>query len=66
MIHEECLNALLDGKEVNLFNLATIRQLEIKGHSRNSLNGMIEVEDRTILKAKVFNTLKREWEYTND
>ena len=65
IIHDECLEALAQGKEVNLFDVALIRPAFKKGHRRNSLNGMIEVPDRVVLKTRVAPKLNTEWKYIN-
>jgi nucleoid DNA-binding protein len=66
IIHDEVLNQLLEGNEVNLFGLASIKPVFKKGHKRNSFEGEIEVPDRMVLKSRVYPRLKNEWKEYND
>jgi nucleoid DNA-binding protein len=66
MIREECIEALISGKEVNLFELVAIRNHTTPSHSRNTFNGMMIVPERNILKARIFPRLKKEWNNIND
>lgn len=66
MIHDEVVQALSEGKEVNIFDLIYIRPDEKKAHKRNSFNGIIEVPNRKILKARFSPALTKEWKMIND
>lgn len=66
MMRDEFIEALAEGKEINLFELAAIRPHTTPAHVRNSFNGMINVPERTNLKARIFPRLRREWDDIND
>ena len=66
MIREECIQALEEGKQVNLFELVAIRPHVTPSHTRNSFVGMIDVPAKNTLKARIFPRLKNEWKNIND
>jgi nucleoid DNA-binding protein len=66
MIHDEVVQALAEGKDVNLFDLVYIEAAEKKAHRRNSFDGMIEVPDKTVLKPRLSPALLKEWKMIND
>lgn len=66
-IHDKCVEALCEGKEVNLFDLAAIREHVTPSHERYALGDRrITVPDKSKIKARVFPKLKSEWEFLND
>lgn len=67
MIRDEAMDALLEGKEVNLFDLALLREQVTLSHERNALgNRRIVVPDKSNIKSRVSRRLKNEWELIND
>lgn len=61
MIREECIQALEDDKEVNLFDLVTLKSIDKPAHARNSFKGVVEVPDRKVVKARIYPRLKKLW-----
>lgn len=67
MIHEECIAALREGKEVNLFGLVIIQPYIKNAHWRNTLSGeMMHMPKRAKLRGKIMPRVSKLWKEINE
>jgi hypothetical protein len=62
-MRDEVLEALSEGRSVNLFDLVVIEPLEKESYvMHGGLYGHKKIPKRTILKSRIYPRLKKEWE----
>lgn len=65
-IRNAVISELIEGNEVNLFDLVCLKPKEKQSHTHNTLTGSVVLPDRVVLSTRVYPRLKREWIYIND